>query len=206
MKEKSTKEKVIKKKSTLSQEELHLIFKYDEIKSDGDPFKSALPQTMMQEAVHELIGPSGYWIDEPLQAQGTLYKTSSGEVIADVSLKGKVRFQCVSCSTERQISIQLREDWVIVPKSHEAAQEENVQGQGSLDLTPDLYTFEGPEIHLYEMYREALILALSLHPRCEDVGQKCVSRKSLTLETAVQIDPRLAPLLAIRDQLEKDKN
>ena len=78
---------------------------------------------------------------------------------------------------------------------------QDVQGQGSLDLTPDLYTFEGSEIHLYEMYREALILSLSLHPRCQDLGKTCVPSESLTLETVVQIDPRLAPLLALRDFL-----
>ena len=196
----------MKDKKNASAEDLYLTFKYDEIKPDGDPFQSPLPLQAMQEAVHALIGPSGYWIDEPIQTKGTLYRTSSGEVIADAHLKGRVRFQCVSCSCERTQEIEFREDWVIVPQNHESAQEENIQGQGSLEFTPDLYMFEGSEIKLVEIYREALILSLSLHPRCEDVGHECIPRLSESFEDAVQIDPRLAPLLAIRDALAKEKN
>ena len=196
----------MKDKKNASAEDLYLTFKYDEIKPDGDPFKSPLPLQTMKEAVHELIGPSGYWIDDPINVRGTLYRTSSGEVIADAHLKGKVRFHCVSCSCEHTQEIEFREDWVIVPQNHESAQEENIQGQGSLEHTPDLYMFEGPEIKLVEIYREALILSLSLHPRCEDVGQVCTPRVSASIEDAVQIDPRLAPLLAIRDALAKEEN
>ena len=162
----------MKDRKKASTEDLHLTFKYDEIKLEGDPFKSPLPLKKMQEAVHELIGPSGYWIDDDLEAEGTLYKTSSGEVIADASLKGTVRFLCVSCSSEQSQSIQFREDWVIVPHTHDSANEENIHGQGALDASPDVYIFEGQEIHLVEIYREALILALSLHPlRCASLNQ-----------------------------------
>lgn len=196
----------MKDKKTISPEDLQLTFKYDDIKLDGNPYASALPHQKMQEAVHELIGPSGYWIDHPLETRGTLYRTSSGEVIADAHLKGEVRFRCVSCSAEHTQKIQFREDWVIVPQNHESAQEEDVQGQGALDMTPDLYTFEGSELKLVEIYREALILSLSLHPRCEDLGQVCTPRQAESIEEAIEIDPRLAPLLAIRDALAKEEN
>ena len=182
-----------------------LTFKYPDIKQSGEPFDADLPLEVAREALEGYIGPSGYWVDAPLHASGTLYKSPTGEVIADVRLKGKVRFECVSCGAARTLNVALREDLVIVPEGHDAASEEEaLTGEGEeVQLDPDVYTFKGSTLDLVPILRESLVLEVPLHPRCETIGETCVRLASLNEEPEEEdyIDPRFAPLLAMRDAL-----
>jgi uncharacterized metal-binding protein YceD (DUF177 family) len=183
-----------------------LTFKYDDIKPEGEPFSSELPQEVVREALEGYVGPSGYWVDQPIHASGTLYKTHSGEVIMDARLKGSARFLCVSCGAPRHLHIDAREDFVIVPDGHEAAkEEEDIELEGDVELDPDVYTFSPPDLDLIPILRESLVLEVPLHPRCEEVGEVCVRYAGFSEEakgfTPGGIDPRFAPFLAMRDAL-----
>ena len=182
---------------------IDLIFKYDDLKTEGESFSTDFPLDVSQDAVRDLVGPSGYWVDESIEAFGTLYRSPNGEVILDGSLKGHARFHCVTCSAERNYPIETREDYIIVPKGHPAAEEIDESGIGELELSPDIYVFSGHEVKLTSIFRETLILNMPLHPRCETLNMVCrkVDEESATEED--QIDPRWAPLLAIRDQLKR---
>ncbi len=183
-----------------------LIFKYDDIKPEGDPFSVNLPDEVAREALEGYVGPSGYWVDEPIHASGTLYRTTSGEVIMDARLKGRVRFLCVSCGASRHLSIETREDFVIAPEGHDAASvEDDLALEGEEALDPDVYTFTPPDLNITPILRESLVLEVPLHPRCDAAGELCVRYAGLSEEakgfTPDGVDPRFAPFLAMRDAL-----
>ena len=185
---------------------LELILKYDDLKLEGESINGVLPQSLCQEALGEIVGSSGYWLDDGVRLTGNVYRTPSGEVIVDGRLRGSAEFDCVSCGTRRTIPIDVREDVIIVPKNHSAASEEDIEGEGELDISPDLYIFEGQDIDLCEIFREVLILNMPTHPRCEQVNKVCgpslAEKGSDKLPETSGIDPRWAPLLAMHDQLK----
>ena len=192
-----------------------LIFKYDDLKLEGEEIAGTLPLELCQEALGKIVGSSGYWVDEEVSLTGHIYRTPGGEVIVDGRLQGKAEFDCVSCGQRQNLAISVREDIIILPKNHSAAQEENIEGEGDLSLSPDLYTFEGQDINLAEIFREVLILNVPTHPRCDDIEGVCgpsLADKGDKLPETSDIDPRWAPLLALhsqlksKDELEKDKS
>jgi len=185
---------------------LELILKYDDLKLEGETIDGTLPQSFCQEALGEIVGSSGYWLDQGVQLSGNVYRTPSGEVIVDGRLVGHADFECVSCGQRRRLPIQVREDVIIVPKNHSAASEEDIEGEGDLDISPDLYIFEGQDIDLSEIFREVLILNMPTHPRCDLLSETCgpslAEKGSDKLPDTSGIDPRWAPLLAMHDQLK----
>ena len=70
-----------------------------------------------------------------------------------------------------------RGDLIIVPESHDAANEPELYGEGEFTSSPDVYTFEGTDIDLTEVIRELLILEAPVHPRCEHAQQSCVKQE-----------------------------
>lgn len=184
-----------------------LSLKYDDLKLEGEPIKGELPVELCQEALGELVGSSGYWVTESIEATGHVYRTPSGEVIVDVKLSGKANFDCVSCGRHRSWPIRIREDLIIVPEKHEAATEEDVEGEGEVHVSPDLYTFQGQDIDLAEVFREVLILNAMTHPRCDHIGGECgpslAEAGSDEVPETPMIDPRWAPLLAMQEALDE---
>ena len=183
-----------------------LLFKYDDLKLEGEALSGALPVELCQEALGEIVGSSGYWVEASVEVSGHIYKTPGGEVIVDGRLSGSARFDCVSCGRHRSLPIEVREDLIIVPKGHIASKEEDIEGEGDLNLSPDLYIFEGQDLDLAEVFREVLILNVLTHPRCEDINEECgpslAEQGSDKLPETSGIDPRWAPLLAMHDQLK----
>jgi uncharacterized metal-binding protein YceD (DUF177 family) len=84
-----------------------------------------------------------------------------------------------------------------------------MDGEGELEISPDIYTFEGHEIDLGEVLHEVLILNAPSHPRCEDAGATCgpsiAERESDVLPIVSEIDARWAPLLAMQEALESER-
>lgn len=187
---------------------LQLVFKYADIKASGEPLDTDLPLELTQEALEGYIGTSGYWVDAPMKVSGGVYKTMSGEVIIDARIEGEARFLCVSCNSPRVLPISLREDLVAVPEGHDALSGgDDIHGEGDLELDPDVYSFQGPDLDLSPMLRESLVLEVPLHPRCEEVGETCVHKVEAHEEPHEEgledIDPRLVPFLGVRDELLK---
>jgi len=183
-----------------------LSFKYDDLKLEGEPIQGELPLELCQEALATIVGSLGYWVNLPIQVSGYIYRTPSGEVIVDVTLNGQADFKCVSCAQQRTWVIGVREDLIVVPQSHSAAQENDIEGEGDLEISPDLYTFEGHEFDLTEILREVLVLNCIGHPRCEDVHQNCgtslAELGSDDVPDQPEVDPRWAPLLAMQEALQ----
>jgi uncharacterized metal-binding protein YceD (DUF177 family) len=187
---------------------LQLVFKYADIKASGEPLNTHLPLELTREALEGYLGTSGYWVDEPMKVSGGVYKTISGEVIIDARVEGEARFLCVSCNSPRLLKVNLREDLVAVPEGHDALSGgDDIHGEGELELDPDVYSFQGPDLDLSPMLRESLVLEVPLHPRCEDVGAACVHKVEAHEEPVEEgledVDPRLVPFLGVRDDLLK---
>ena len=182
-----------------------LTFKYQDLQATGQSFDTILPLEVAQRALEKLVDQSGYWVDQPPSVSGTLYKTSTGEVICDCKLHCEARFKCVVCSTSRCLSMDYRGDLIIVPESHDAANEPELYGEGEFTSSPDVYTFEGTDIDLTEVIRELLILEAPVHPRCEHAQQSCVEQEKEELPEAAKIHPQWAPLLAMREALKREK-
>jgi uncharacterized metal-binding protein YceD (DUF177 family) len=185
---------------------IELVFNYENLKSDGENFHAEIPQNLCQEYLGELIGSSGYWVDETFKTQGTLYKSLSGEVIADCKISGQARFHCVSCGQSQILSWSMREDLIIVPEKHAAAQEEDLAGEGDLDIPPDIYTFSGHDLDLTPIICEGIVLHAPLHPRCETVSQTCQTLTQEELPQELTIDPRWAPLLKLQAKTQNKTN
>ena len=184
----------------------NLIFKYDDLKAEGENFEATIPSAMCQEHLGELIGQSGYWVQEDFHTHGTLYKSLTGEVIVDCHIKGQADFMCVSCGQKQTLTWEIREDLIVVPENHQDAQEEDVSGEGELDLMPDVYTFKGNQIDLAPIVCENLVLSAPLHPRCETVKQTCRIIEQEKIPEVFNIDPRWAPLLELQKQFKTEKN
>ena len=183
---------------------IELVFNYENLKADGESFNAEIPQSLCQEHLGELIGSSGYWVDESFKTHGTLYKSLSGEVIADCKTNGQARFHCVSCGQKQILSWSMREDLIIVPEKHAAAQVEDIAGEGDLEITPDIYTFSGHDLDLTPIICESIVLHAPLHPRCETVSQKCQPLTQEELPKELTIDPRWAPLLKLQAAAQTD--
>jgi uncharacterized metal-binding protein YceD (DUF177 family) len=187
-----------------------LLFKYDDLKLEGEHIMGELPLELCRDALAEIVGSLGYWVERPVSVSGMIYRTPSGEVIVDAKLKGEADFKCVSCALRQTWTIEIREDLIVVPKTHSTAQEDNVEGEGDLEVSPDLYVFEGHEFDLSDILREVLVLNSMGHPRCEDVGQECgpslANIGSDEVPEQPEIDPRWAPLLAMQEALQNKED
>ena len=185
---------------------VELLFKYDDLKLDVESVSAELPVEVARESLGKLVGSLGYWVDAPISVSGSLYRTESDEVIATIALEGASRFKCVSCGAEATWEITVNEGIIIAPRRHPIAQETDVEGEGEVEISPDIYTFEGNEINLVEMIHEMLVLNAPTHPRCADGGLKCgpsiAERESDELPEMPDIDPRWAPLLAMQESMQ----
>ena len=183
-----------------------LIFKYEDLKLEVEPIEGEMPLELCKGALANLVGSSGYWVSQPVKVSGIICRATTGEVIINVELKGQADFKCVSCGRQRTWELDINEDLIVVPKTHSAAQEEDIEGEGDLVLDPDLYVFEGHEFDLVEILREVLVLNSVGHPRCEYVGQECgpslAEVGSDEVPAQPEIDPRWAPLLAMQEALQ----
>ena len=183
-----------------------LIFKYEDLKLEVEPIEGEIPLELCRGALANLVGNSGYWVNQPVKVSGIMCRATTGEVIINVGLTGQADFKCVSGGRQRTWGLDINEDLVVVPKTHSAAQEEDIEGEGDLVLDPDLYVFEGHEFDLAEILREVLVLNSMGHPRCEYVGQVCgpslAEVGSDEVPAQPEIDPRWAPLLAMQEALQ----
>lgn len=123
-----------------------------------------------------------------------------GELVTDVG------FVCVRCAEPRSRRLELPLDAVLMPRS---ATDEL---EGDVELTAedmDVSFYEGDEIDLDPLVREAILLEFPAYPACEEGSEACEQaqaalRANLNAEgeeTGGTVDPRWAALQAMRDKL-----
>jgi uncharacterized protein len=122
-----------------------------------------------------------------------------------IQLKGRVTgpigFECARCLRENDVPILIRLNWTLLPR--EKFLGDDVSDEEGRELTADdldVSFYEGDEIDLSELVREAVLLELAPVPRCD--VDKCRGDEYLRAlsdgDESPAIDPRWAPLLAAK--------
>jgi uncharacterized protein len=126
-----------------------------------------------------------------------------------LSVRGRVDgdagFECARCLRENARPVAIRLRWTMVPRKQ-------LMGGGATSdeevalTTDDLEVsfYEGEELDLTDLVREAILLDLDPAPRCEVDG--CEFAEYTTASPVPEgepVDPRWAPLAALKDKLRK---
>lgn len=141
-----------------------------------------------------------------------LYAVAEGECAVDLTLdrvedvlslrgtiEGPLQFSCARCLATRQRPLHINVHWTLMPRAKftagTTAEEEIELSTDDLDVS----FFEGEEIDLEDLVREAILLELDPAPRCEVDACESDGYKaaSLVLDEATD-DPRWAKLAALR--------
>ena len=133
-----------------------------------------------------------------------MVRTTSGEVVVNGALTATLGFDCVRCLASRSLEVALSGQQVLVKQSRKPAidSDEPIElDQDALDQ-PDEYAFDGETVNLADVYREELVLAVSMNPHCADAGEAaCEAPAQAALPPEATIDPRWAPLLALKQRI-----
>ncbi len=153
-------------------------------------------------------------LDEIVKSMDELYAArSEGEVDLDVqkydelmhvrgSVVAPVSFECARCLAERERTLEVPLHWTLMPKR----QIDNPSKEEIELSTDDLDTsfYEGEEVDLAELAREAILLELEAVPRCGP-DEACAADDYLSTPeevSAPKADPRWGPL---QEMLAKKK-
>lgn len=134
-------------------------------------------------------------IDEILSVRGRITSAGCG-------------FECARCLQENAYPLDIRLRWTLVPRST-VARSAGLSAEEEVELTTDdldVSFFDGEEVDLMEIVREAILLELDPAPRCE--VDSCEFRGYApppSHEAEPESDPRWAPLQAMKDKL-KNRN
>jgi uncharacterized metal-binding protein YceD (DUF177 family) len=183
---------------------LGLEFRFDLLGFTPRAFEGALSIEQVQAAVGGLIGDLGYRVDTPARAEGTVVRTAGGEVVVNSRFTAELGFDCVRCLTARTVSVDLTGQHVLIKQTPSAASDgdEAIElDQDALDA-PEEYGFDGETVKLADVFREELVLAVSMNPQCSDAGAEECAAALPEQAPEAQIDPRWAPLLALKQRMQ----
>lgn len=124
------------------------------------------------------------------------------------TVSGPMGYACATCLEEEALDLRIDMRWTLVPKAALAG--DKLSEQEEVELTVDdldVSFFEGEEIDLAELAREAILLELDPCPR-HDVdacsGRRYLSDPAGEAGDEDSLDPRWAPLAALKDRLGKN--
>ncbi len=143
---------------------------------------------------------------------------SAGTVIVHGRLDASVVATCGRCLSPANIAVHQQVSAVVVPSAELKAKARSSDARSSedndLDITPDepdTLAFDGETVVLDNLIRDELLLAVPMIPLCREdcPGIKpfspsdTVSPEEDTSESMPNIDPRLAPLMQIRNRMKE---
>ena len=164
-----------------------------ELREGSNPIRFPLPGPRLDRIVKD--------VDELYRAE------TDGAVNLDVQklegmlfLRGKVDanylFDCATCLAERQRTLEIDIHWTLIPKN--AFSDEDSQTEVEL-TSDDLDTsfYEGEEVDLGELAREAILLELPSIPRCS-ASEVCTREHDQEPKPSKDtVDPRWGPIKAM---------
>lgn len=174
-----------------------------ELREGSNTIRFTLPAEQLAGIVKDL--DELYSADSPATVEFELQKYDelmhlSGTVSADV------KFECARCLADRVAELRIPIHWTLLPK-HGA--DGDLSRKEEIELTTDdLDTsfYEGEEIDLGELAREAILLELEPIPRCADPAE-CKPGLELAEDPSdsdsgaeKREDPRWAPLKQLLDR------
>lgn len=169
------------------------------------------------------------WLAKSLQAsaEGDLSASRDGAVDLRLTpsggdnflLQGRVKATvdatCGRCLGPAHLAVDAEMTLVLVPEKAVAGRKPKGKptkdSEGEFEFDPDeadVATYDGETVVLDDLVREAIVLELPISPLCSEDCAGMRSDPSLSREVAerldqAKIDPRLAPLAALRDKLKK---
>lgn len=181
---------------------LDIKFRVDDLVVAGRPLEGTLPRDSLNESLVGLAGDLGYRSENDAKVDGTVYLSSGGEVVVHGKLSVRVSFTCARCLTTRSKEIEFEEDHVLIKRRPDHDGDSELVVSSDDDGTVE-DTYEGDEVDLTETFRQDLILALPMNPRCEFAGiDQCLLDEGAAQAMEKPMDPRWAPLLALKKKLD----
>jgi uncharacterized metal-binding protein YceD (DUF177 family) len=123
-----------------------------------------------------------------------------GVLLLRGTLDAEYFFDCARCLAERQRALHLPIHWTLIPKTAFSDSDKEMEVElTSDDLDTSFY--EGEEIDIGELAREAVLLELPVIPRCAE-SETCAKALEATVAeqpTKKKVDPRWGPLQAMLD-------
>ncbi len=179
---------------------LPLKFRVEDVPPEGRAVAGELPESLLIQPLAGLVGDLGYRADGSAKVEGTMYRTSSGEVVVDVGIGLRVGFDCVRCLSPRTLALSFRQDHVFTKAK---AKDETHRTLDDESLTePDVHTIEGDELDLVPVLQEDILLELPMNPSCK-LLEPTTSCGELVIDQdeSSNVDPRWAPLLDLKKTL-----
>lgn len=191
---------------------LDLRFRFEELSFDGRRFEGEIAADDVRDSIAGLAGPLGFKPAGAFVVSGMAYPTSTREVIVTGELRGGATFECARCLGARTLPVALHFDHALIKGSAADA-----EGEGGIELDetaldePDTVPYDGENIDLRAVLREDLVLELPMNPTCDDVpdatcggplGPRVAGTPPESEAEAEGIDPRWAPLLALKKKLD----
>jgi uncharacterized protein len=146
-----------------------------------------------------LAGSEGAYRTSGSGAEARLHLSRTGE---NVFIRGDIRapaaYTCSRCLSERTEVVTVEVQWTFLPQARyrgAAAHSAEVElTAGDLDVS----FYEGEEIDLFEVIREAILLELRPYPTCPETCLAAVGDEAAAAAAAAEVDPRWLPLLDLQ--------
>lgn len=184
---------------------LGLTFTLNDLAEGPRPFEGLIDQPKVADRIGGLVGDLGYRAAAPAKIEGMAY-LAQREVVVDVQITAAADFDCVRCLTTRTLDVGERLHIVIAPEPEggvpDLPEDELLMEDGVEDS--DMAYYKGEEIKLEDLLLEYVVLEMPMNPSCDTVGldDQCVSEGLKALENQETIDPRWAPLAAMKAAME----
>jgi len=164
-----------------------------ELDAGGKEFKRSVPNAWLRAAFEESdavpIGDGE--IDVRISKSGT-------EVVVHGRARAEAEVPCSRCLEPTRVVLAPEISVLMVPASKIKGEREHEMAPSEADVLP----YDGGEVVLDDLLRDDLLLEIPMIPLCSD---DCPGIASAHRDApAPAVDPRLAPLLALKRQKEKE--
>lgn len=167
-----------------------------ELDAAGKEFQRAIPNAWLAAVFEETDAkPLG---DGALDLR---LSKSGPDVVVHGTAKAELELPCARCLEPTRVTITPKISVLMVPaaKLRDAGHQEHEMGAGEADVLP----YDGDSVTLDDLVRDDLLLEVPMIPLC---SEGCPGIPSVPESAAGRdrIDPRLAPLLALKKQKDKE--
>lgn len=180
-----------------------MILHLDEF-DEGEGRKSLQVEEAAEQAT-ALLDDSTYRVVAPLTADLDISLVDTTFRIRG-PLRAEVEYECGRCLEPRQMTLELDTEFVLMARSRWAAAYEDDDELELADDDMDVSFYEGDEIDLAPILREAMLLELPTHPRCpielrdacDDAYRRNVGDAAIEKLEEASLDQRWAALKDIK--------